>query len=43
MRKVINLIKLSEQEQYHVEVSNRFTVLEDFYSEVDINSASGND
>jgi hypothetical protein len=39
--KRFNLDKLKVvegEEQYHVEVSNRFAVLEDFDAEVDINS-----
>jgi hypothetical protein len=40
--KRFNLKKLKEvegKEQYHVEVSNTFAALEDFDTEVDINSA----
>jgi hypothetical protein len=40
----LDLKKLNELEgkkQSHVEVPNRFTVLEDMDAEVDINSASG--
>jgi hypothetical protein len=41
-RESFNLKKLNKvegKEQYHVEVSNGFTALEDFGTEVDINSA----
>jgi hypothetical protein len=30
---------LEGKEQFHVEISNRFAALEDFYAEVEINSA----
>jgi hypothetical protein len=38
----VNLKKLNEveaKEKYHVEVSNRFTALEDLVTEMEINSA----
>jgi hypothetical protein len=37
-----NLKKLNEVEQCHVEISNRFTALENLDTKVDINRTGGN-